>query len=39
MNASESLQMSYYHYKCVAIDKNGLQLLPNMLQNMHLYEF
>ena len=32
MNASESLQTSYYQYKCVAIDKNGLRLLPNMLR-------
>ena len=31
-NASESLQTSYFHYKCVAIDKNGLRLLPNMLR-------
>ena len=31
-NASESLQTSYDHNKCVAIDKNGLRLLPNMLR-------
>ena len=37
-NTGESLQMSYdhlqtsyYHYKCLAINKNGLQLLTNML--------
>ena len=24
--------MSYYYYKCLAINKNGLQLLMNMLQ-------
>ena len=26
-NASKSLQMSYDHYKCIAINKNGLRLL------------
>ena len=26
-NASKSLQMSYDHYKCLAINKNGLRLL------------
>ena len=31
-NASESLQTSYDYYKCVVINKNGLQLLKNMLQ-------
>ena len=31
-NASESLQMSYNHYKCLAINKNGLRLLTNMLR-------
>ena len=31
-NASESLQTSYGHYKCVAIDKNVVRLLPNMLR-------
>ena len=31
-NASKSLQMSYNHYKCLAINKNGLRLLTNMLR-------
>ena len=31
-NTIESLQPSYDHYKCVAIDKNDLRLLPNMLR-------
>ena len=31
MNARESLQMPYDHYKCLAINKNGLRLLTNML--------
>ena len=31
-NASESLQRSYDHYKCIVINKYGLQLLKNMLQ-------
>jgi len=30
-NASKSLQMSYDQYKCLAINKNGLRLLMNML--------
>ena len=32
--ARESLQSltSYDHYKCIVINKNGLQLLKNMLQ-------
>ena len=31
-NASESLQMSYDQYKCLANNKNGLRLVTNMLQ-------
>ena len=31
-NASKSLQMSYDHYKCLAINKNGLRLLTKMLR-------
>ena len=31
-DASESLQTSYDHYKCIVINKNGLQLLKNMLR-------
>ena len=31
-NASESLQMSYNHYKCLANNKNGLRLVTNMLR-------
>ena len=31
-NASESLQMSYDHYKCLANNKNGLRLITNMLR-------
>ena len=31
-NASECLQTSYDHCNCVVINKNGLQLLKNMLQ-------
>ena len=31
-NASESLQMSYDHYKCLANNKNGLRLVTNMLR-------
>ena len=38
-NGSESLQTSCDHYKCVAIDKNGLRLLPNMLQKLRLCKF
>ena len=30
-NTSKSLQTSYDHYKCLAINKNGLRLLTNML--------
>ena len=30
-NASESLQTSYDHYKCIAINKNGVRLLTNKL--------
>ena len=32
MNASKSLQMSYDHYKCLAINKNVLGLLTKMLR-------
>ena len=32
MNASESLQMAYDHYKCIANNKNGLRLVTNMLR-------
>ena len=45
-NASESLQTScdhlqtsYDHYKCLAINKNGLRLFANMLQICFCYEF
>ena len=31
-NASESLQTSYDHYKCLSINKNDLQLVTNMLR-------
>ena len=31
-NASESLQMSYNHYQCLAYNKNGLRLVTNMLR-------
>ena len=31
-NASKSLQMSYDHYKFLAINKNGLRLLTKMLR-------
>ena len=31
-DASESLQMSYDHYKCLVNDKNGLRLVTNMLR-------
>ena len=31
-NASESLQMSYDHYKCLANNKNGWRLVTNMLR-------
>ena len=33
-NASKCLQMSYGHYKCLAINKNGLRLLTKMLQKL-----
>ena len=33
-NASESLQMSYDHYKCLANNKNGLRLVTNMLRTV-----
>ena len=38
-NASESLQSSYDHYKCVAIDQNGLRTASEYVSNMRLYEF
>ena len=31
-NASESLQTSYDHYKCLANNKNGLRLVTNILR-------
>ena len=31
-NASEYLQMSYNHYKCLAYNKSGLLLVTNMLR-------
>ena len=31
-NASESLQTSYDHYKCLTYKKNDLQLVTNMLR-------
>ena len=39
MNASESLQTSNDHYKCVAIDQNGLRTASEYVANMRLYEF
>ena len=33
------LQTSYDHYKCLAINKNGLRLLMNMLRICFSYEF
>ena len=33
-NASESLQMSYDHYKCLAKNKNGLRMVTNCVANM-----
>ena len=38
-HASESLQTSYDHYKCVAIDQNGLRTASKYVSNMCLYEF
>ena len=38
-NASESLQTSYDHYKCVVIDQNGLRTASEYVANMRLYEF
>ena len=38
-NASESLQTSYDHYKCVAIGQNGLRTASEYVANMRLYEF
>ncbi len=38
-NASKSLQMSYDHYKCLAINKNGLRLLTKMLRKQWEYAF
>ena len=37
-NASESLQTSYDHYKCLANNKNGLRLVTNMLRICFPYE-
>ena len=37
-NASESLQTFYDHYKCVAIDQNGLRTASEYVANMRLYE-
>ena len=31
-NASKCLHMSYGHYKCLAINKNGLRLFTKMLR-------
>ena len=39
MNASESLQTSYDHYKCVAIHQNGLRTTFEYVANMRRYEF
>ena len=36
-NASESLQTSYDHYKCVAIDQNDLRTAFEYVANMRLY--
>ena len=36
MNASESLQTSYDHYKCVPIDQNGLRTVSEYVANMRL---
>ena len=38
-NASEYLQTSYDHYKCVVIDQNGLRTTSVHVANMRLYEF
>ena len=38
-NASESLQTSYDHYKCIAIGQNGLRTASEYVANMRLYEF
>ena len=37
MNASESLQMSYDHYKCLANNKNGLRLNTNIVAHGNKY--
>ncbi len=39
MNASQSLQMPYDHYKCLAINNNGLRLLTKMLRKQWEYAF
>ena len=39
MNASKCLQMSYGHYKWLAINKNGLDLLTKMLRKQLEYAF
>ena len=36
-NASESLQMSYDHYKCLANNKNGLRLVEKYVPNGYKY--
>ena len=38
-NASLSLQTSYNHYKCIAINKNGLRLITKMMEICFLNEF
>ena len=38
-NASEALQTSYDHYKCVAIDQKGLRTASEYVANMRHYEF
>ena len=38
-NASKCLQISYDHYKCLAINKNGLHLLMKMLQKQSGYVY
>ena len=38
-NASEALQTSYDHYKCVAVDQNGLRTASEYVAIMRLYEF
>ena len=38
-NASKSEQVSCHHYKCLAINKNGLQFLTNVWQKQWKYAF